>query len=98
MGKPVVVFGVASVVDPTDGFLFAHLAGAVFEASGGVLTITPELVPAKAPDMSLVVGASPTYDEFRASAFANATYHDQGGTTDYIDPNLTYDRAKLATL
>jgi hypothetical protein len=98
MGKPVLLYGVDSDVDPTGGYLFAHLAGVTFKVEGGKLAIIPELVPALAPPLGGLTSDSPTYDEFGASAFGAAKYKDPGGGGDYMDPTLTYDRAKLTAL
>lgn len=97
MGRRVVLHNVDPAVDPTDGYAVFHLAGATFSCRGGRLTITPELVPAP---MSSQIGytAGPTYDAFGASAFGAAKYHDQGGSTDYVDASLTYDKAKFTSL
>lgn len=97
MGRRVVLHNVDPDVDPTGGFSIYHIAGASFSCSGGKLTITPELVPAILPG-TLGATAGPTFDGFDASAFTGATYKDQGGSTDYIDPALTFDRAKFTSL
>lgn len=98
MGTLMVLAGVDPAVDPTDGYLLAHLAGATFEAKDGHLHITPDLVPAALPALTDGQSASPTYDAFGASAFGGAKYHDQGGTADYIAPGLTYEKAKFTSL
>jgi hypothetical protein len=98
MGMPVLVYGVDPDIDPTNGYMFAHLAGVTFEASDGKLTIKPELTPANAPSLGDLDSATPSYDDFGASAFGAAAYHDQGGSADYIDPTITNDDAKLAAL
>lgn len=97
MGRRIVLHSVGDDVDPTGGFSVFHLAGATFACQDGRLVITPELAPAPLTrEMGKTAG--PTYDAFGASAFGAAKYHDQGGTTDYIAPGLTYDRAKLTSL
>lgn len=97
MGRLIALYDVEDDVDPSGGISFYDLAGATFSCSGGKLTITPDLVPAPGP-ATAGYSAGPTYDAFGASAFGNATYHDQGGSTDYLDPTLTYDRAKFTSL
>lgn len=97
MGRPVALVGIPAEIDPTGGFLLAHLYGATFKAEGGKLAIDLELVPTPLPTTGSAT-PSPTYDDFGASAFGNATYHDQGGTTDYVDQDLTNEKAKLTSL
>lgn len=98
MGRPAVVVNVDADVDATGGYLLAHLAGVNFTAQAGDLVITPELVPARLPTVEFVTSDSPTFDAFGASSFGNATYHDAGGSTDYIDQDLTYEKAKFTSL
>lgn len=98
MGKPAVLANVDPDVDPTGGYLIAHLAGARFIAEDGHLVIVPELLPAALPAVTAGTTQGPTYDQFKASAFTNATYHDQGGSTDYVDHGLTFEKSKFTTL
>lgn len=98
MGRLCVLAGVDPDVDPSGGYLVAHLAGVTFEAADGKLAITPELVPAALPTVVGGADDSPTFDEFGASVFGAAKFHDPGGSGDYIDPDLTFDKAKFTSL
>lgn len=98
MGRLLVLANVDPDIDPTGGYLLAHLAGATFTAEDGQLFITPQLVPALMPAITAGMTPGPSYDDFGASAFGDARYHDPGGTTDFIDHGISYEKAKLTTL
>lgn len=96
MGRPIALVGLPADIDVTGGFLLTKLYGATFIVSEGKLAIELALTPTDLP-LSGTTTPSPTYDAFDA-AYPDAAYDNQGGTTDYIDRNISYEKAKLTKL
>lgn len=97
LGRAVVVTNISPNILLSELFHYAVIVGCTFTVNGGKLRIVPQLQPV-AVRVDPAAAPGPSYDEFGASAYGNATYDDQGGATDYIDPDLTYDQLKLAAL
>lgn len=97
LGRPCIVTNISPNILLAEKFHYAVIVGCTFNVSGGKLRIVPQLQPI-AMLIAEADSPSPTFTAWTASAYGNATFADQGGSADYIDPAMTLDLAAVAAL